>query len=73
MDQSRFTEEQIIRILQQQEAGAATAELCRKHRISRATLQMERNRHDPKAWLADVLARIAAHPALRLHELLPWN
>jgi transposase len=28
---------------------------------------------DPRAWLADVLARIADHPALRLHELLPWN
>ena len=28
---------------------------------------------DPKAWLADVLARIADHPASRLHELLPWN
>ena len=28
---------------------------------------------DPQAWLADVLARIAAHPAHRLDELLPWN
>jgi transposase len=28
---------------------------------------------DPQAWLADVLARIATHPALRLDELLPWN
>jgi hypothetical protein len=28
---------------------------------------------DPQAWLADVLARIADHPAKRLHELLPWN
>ena len=26
---------------------------------------------DPRAWLADVLARIADHPASRLHELLP--
>ena len=31
------------------------------------------NGADPKAWLADVLARIADHPAHRLHELLPWN
>jgi transposase len=28
---------------------------------------------DPRAWLADVLARIADHPASRLPELLPWN
>ena len=28
---------------------------------------------DPKAWLADVLARIADHPAQQLHALLPWN
>jgi transposase len=28
---------------------------------------------DPRAWLADVLARIADHPASRLQELLPWN
>ena len=28
---------------------------------------------DPRAWLADVLRRIADHPASRLHELLPWT
>jgi len=28
---------------------------------------------DPRAWLADVLARIADHPASRLDQLLPWN
>jgi transposase len=28
---------------------------------------------DPQAWLADVLSRIAGHPAHRLDELLPWN
>lgn len=28
---------------------------------------------DPQAWLADVLARIAAQPVHRLDELLPWN
>lgn len=28
---------------------------------------------DPQAWLADVLARIAGHPAHRIDELLPWN
>jgi len=28
---------------------------------------------DPQAWLADVLRRIADHPAKRINELLPWN
>ena len=28
---------------------------------------------DPQAWLADVLARIAEHPATKLDKLLPWN
>ena len=28
---------------------------------------------DPQAWLAEILARIAGHPASRLDELLPWN
>lgn len=28
---------------------------------------------DPKAWLADVFARIADLPVSRLHELLPWQ
>ncbi|MBB4506701.1 IS66 family transposase [Rhizobium leguminosarum] len=28
---------------------------------------------DPQAWLADVLARIAEHPATCLGKLLPWN
>lgn len=37
MKRSRFSEEQIIGILREQEAGAATAEVCRRHGISSAT------------------------------------
>lgn len=34
----RFTEEQIIGILREQEAGAKVADLARKHAVSEATL-----------------------------------
>ena len=37
------------------------------------TITAKLNDVDPRAWLADVLARIADHPASRLHELLPRN
>src|SRR6202140_3531447 len=31
------------------------------------------NNVDPQVWLADILARIAEHPARDIDELLPWN
>jgi putative transposase len=37
MKRSRFTEEQIIGMLKEHEAGMKTAEVCRKHGISDAT------------------------------------
>lgn len=37
MKRSRYSEEQIIGILKEQEAGVPTADLCRKHGMSPAT------------------------------------
>jgi putative transposase len=38
MKRRRFTEEQIIGVLREHELGTKTADLCRKHGISEATL-----------------------------------
>ena len=37
MKRSRFSDEQIIAIVKEQEAGRATADVCRRHGISGAT------------------------------------
>lgn len=44
MKRSRFSEEQIIGILREHQAGAKTADLCRKHGISDATFYKWRSR-----------------------------
>ena len=45
MKRSRFSEEQIIGMLKGHQAGMAAAELCRKHRISDATLYTRRKHY----------------------------
>lgn len=37
MKKSRFSEEQIVAILKEQESGVKTADVCRRHGISSAT------------------------------------
>ena len=45
MKRSRFTEEQIIGVLKEHQAGLSAAELCRKHGISDATFYNWRSKY----------------------------
>ena len=44
----RFTDEQIISILKEQEAGELTADVCRRHGISQATFYKYKSRYGGK-------------------------
>jgi hypothetical protein len=79
MKKSRYTEEQIIGILKQHEAGVKTAGLCREHGISDATFYgrsiRSRTRMRPKqargnagVWKAWKAKKPAFHPS---HT--PWK
>ena len=45
MKRSRFTEEQIIGIIKEQEAGMPTTEVCRKHGISSASFYKYKSKY----------------------------
>ena len=80
MKKSKFSEEQIVRILKEIEAGAKVAESCRKHGISEPTYYVWKNRYagmevsqlrhlkDVEAELAR-LKRMYADLALEHHAL----
>jgi transposase-like protein len=69
----RFVEETL-------QPGETVCGVARRHGVAHSLLFTWRRQArqgrlggDPQAWLTDILARIAAHPAHRLDELLPWN
>ncbi len=63
MKRSRFSEEKIIGVLKEHEAGAKVEELCRRHGISSATFYTWRKRY----------AGMEASEAKRLRELEAEN
>lgn len=74
MKKGRFMEEQIIRVLKQNEAGIKAADLCREHGISEAMLRREskyggrtRTRRSVRKAMEDEnrrLKRLVADPSL---------
>jgi putative transposase len=70
MRRSRFTQEQIIGVLKEHQAGATAPDLCRKHGISEATFYAWRSKYGGmEVWDARKLKGLEEENA-RLKKLL---
>ena len=70
MKKKRFTEEQIISILKEGEAGVPTADLCRKHGVSTASYYKWRSRYGGMEVSEAKKLRDLADENRRLKELV---
>ena len=70
MRTSRFTDEQIIGIVKEYEAGAKLAELCRRHNVSPATFYKWRAKHGGMAVSDAERLRALEVENRRLEQLL---
>lgn len=70
MKRSRFSEEQIIGILREQEAGAKAADVCRRHGISTATFFKWKGRYGGLEVSEARRLKLLADENARLKKLL---
>jgi transposase-like protein len=71
MKRSRFSEEQIIAILREHEAGVKTDEVCRKHGISSATFYKWKAKYWGHGYLGRPASEGAAGQA-RVASFMAW-
>ncbi len=70
MKRSRFTQEQVIAVLKEHQAGAAVADLCRKHGISDATFYTWRSKYGGMEVSDAKRLRVLEDENARLKKLL---
>ena len=76
MRKSKFTEEQIIAILAEQERGMSTAEVCRRHGVSSAAVSpslLPPRSPDLKPWTMKGSDRRNVGGAEDLKSLVSWH